>query len=201
MKRRTFFRGVAVAFGMCAVASLSSGASAQDGVSRTGGILTAKSDAWIEVKADGEKQARRLIPRFIAARPPLQGGMDKVMLAKFQTLVVGNRVDLLWTQDQALRVVDIAMVPPGGRQGSVTGTIDEAGRGFVDILPDDENEPLERYYPAWVDDDNGGALDAAMLKTLSSLKAGDRVTVKWSYDERKRALEVTKLAAEPKQEQ
>ena len=127
--------------------------------------------------------------------------MDKVMLAKFQTLVVGNRVDVLWTQDQALRVVDIAMVPPRARQGSVTGSIDEAGRGWIDVLPDDENELLERYYPAWVDDDNGGALDAAMLKTLSSLKAGDRVTVKWSYDERKRAVTVTKLAAEPKQEQ
>jgi hypothetical protein len=206
MKRRTFFRGLAVVLGLCVLASLESGARAQDGVARTGGILTAKGDAWIEVKADGEKQARRLVPRFIAALPPRQGGMDKVMLAKFQTLVVGNRVDLLWTQDQALRVVDIAMVAPRGRQGTVTGTVDDSGRGWIDVLPDDENEPLERYYPAWIDDDNGGSLDAAMLKTLSSLKTGDRVAVKWNYDERKRAIEVTKLApdakaADPKQEQ
>ena len=199
MNRRTFVFGIGTVLGACVLLASAPAARAQNSdVARTGGILTNKSDSWIEVKADGEKQARRLLPRFIAALPPRQGGIDKVMLAKFQTLIVGNRVDLLWTQDQALRVVEIAIVPPRGRQGTLTGTIDDSGRGWVDILPDDENAPLERYYPAWIDDDNGGALDAEMTKRLAALKTGDRVTVKWTYDERKRAAELTKLAAEPK---
>lgn len=201
MKRRTFLTGAVGVFAVFALTVPVRSARAQAQLSRTGGILTAKGDAWIEVKADGEKQARRLLPRFIAALPPRQGGLDKVMLAQFQTLVVGNRVDLVWTADQSLRVVQIAMVAPRGRQGTVTGTVDEAGRSWVDILPDDENAPLERYFPAWVDDDNGGSFDTDMVKKLSALKAGDHVTVKWSYDTVKRAAELTKLAAEPKEKE
>jgi hypothetical protein len=203
MKRRTFFRNTAIAllFASALAVPRPVSALAQDGVSRASGILTAKGDAWIEVKADGEKRARRLIPRFIAALPPRQGGLDHVMLAKFTELVVGNRVNLLWTVDEALRVVDIAQVAPRGREGKVTGTVDEAGRGFIDVLPDDEDGVLERYYPQWIDDGNGGALDAEMLKKLATLKAGDRVTVEWTYDERKRAVEVTKLPAATKEQE
>ena len=195
MKRKHFLAGVALlalTFGASLVP-----AHAQQAGGRTGGILTNKSDNWIEVKADGEQTPRRLMPRFVAAPRPMPSGLDRAMLARFQTLVVGNRVDLIWTMDDALRVVQITQVTPRGRSGKVTGTVDEAGRGWVDVLPDEDGDPLERYYPAWSEDDD--APDAAVLKQLTALKAGDNVTLEWTYDGVKRATTVTKLA--PKQDE
>ena len=193
MKRRLLIKGA-----LALAAMLSFGAPnvlhAQENSGRTGGILTNKGVNWIEVKADGEKTPQKLIPRLIPARRPLPSGLDRAMLAQIQTLVVGNRVNLLWLMDDTLRVVQITQVPPRGRSGKVTGTVDESGRGWVDILPDDEDQPLERYYPQWVGDGEDGELDAEMLKKFATLNEGDHVTVEWTYDERKRATTLTKLA-------
>ncbi|HEX8550212.1 MAG TPA: hypothetical protein VF681_01525 [Abditibacteriaceae bacterium] len=225
MKRRTllFVAASALAFG-----AFSSDARAQNPQGgRTGGILTNKSDAWIEVKADGEKKPQRLLPRIIAALPQRGGGLDRAMLAQFQQLVVGNRVDLAWVFDEQLRVIEIAHVLPRARKGEVTGIVDETGRGWIDVLPEGEAEegeegeaeaaeagnedgeeaaasgPLDRYFPRWIETEEGdGELDPTILKQLAKIKAGDRVKLSWEFDERKRVTKIEKLEdAQPQGDQ
>ncbi|HEX8833620.1 MAG TPA: hypothetical protein VF719_05440 [Abditibacteriaceae bacterium] len=172
------------------------------------GILTGKSDAWIEVKADGERQSRRLMPRWIGALPQRGGGLDREMLATFQTLVVGNRVRLLWLQDEQLRVVKIEMVLPRSRSGEATGRIVDKGNNWIDVETgggyEDAEAITERYMPQWVGGmpEDGGGLDKEMSAKLAKLSIGDNVELKWVYDERKRVTEITKAgeaekAAEP----
>jgi len=41
---------------------------------------------------------------------------------------------------------------------------------------------------------DGGGLDKEMLKQIAAVKAGDKVEVKWVFDERKRVVELKVLA-------
>jgi hypothetical protein len=74
------------------------------------GVLTAKDEKWIEVKADGEEKARRYVPHWRGKTPSEGGGPDKKMLATFRKLKVGSRVRLEWVFEERPRVEKIEVL-------------------------------------------------------------------------------------------
>jgi hypothetical protein len=74
------------------------------------GVLTAKGDSYIEVKADGEEKARKYVPHWVGGAPDMGGGPDKEMLKKIAPLKVGSRVRLEWEFDERPRVVRIEVL-------------------------------------------------------------------------------------------
>lgn len=74
------------------------------------GVVTAKGDAWVEVKADGEEKARRYVPHWRGGAPDKGGGPDKETVAKLKDVPVNSRVKLDWTFEERPRVESIEVL-------------------------------------------------------------------------------------------
>jgi hypothetical protein len=77
------------------------------------GVVTAKGDNWIEVKADGEEKARRYVPHWKGGLPKDGGGLDKTMIAEIKKVPLNSRVELEWVFEERPRVekIDILKKP------------------------------------------------------------------------------------------
>jgi hypothetical protein len=69
------------------------------------GIVTAKGDNWIEIKADGEEKGRRYLPHWKGGLPKDGGGPDKDMVAKIKSTPLKSRVRIEWVFEERPRVV------------------------------------------------------------------------------------------------
>src|SRR5947209_13494201 len=74
------------------------------------GVVTAKGDNWIEVKADGEEKARRYVPNWKGGQPKDGGGPDKDVVAKIKETPLKARVRLEWTFHERPRVEKIEVL-------------------------------------------------------------------------------------------
>jgi hypothetical protein len=74
------------------------------------GVVTAKGDNWIEVKADGEEKARRYVPHWRGGAPADGGGPDKQMVARLKEIPVKARVRLEWVFEERPRVEKIEVL-------------------------------------------------------------------------------------------
>jgi hypothetical protein len=74
------------------------------------GIVTAKGENWIEVKADGEEKARRYMPNWKGGLPKDGGGPDKEMVSKIKETPVKARVRLEWSFHERPRVEKIEVL-------------------------------------------------------------------------------------------
>ena len=74
------------------------------------GVVTAKGDNWIEVKADGEEKGRRYVPHWKGGLPKDGGGPDKEMVAKIKAVPVKTRVRLEWSFEERPRVEKIEVL-------------------------------------------------------------------------------------------
>lgn len=74
------------------------------------GVVTAKGENWIEVKADGEEKARRYVPHWRGGAPAAGGGPDKEMLAEIKKIDVNSRVKLEWVFEERPRVERIEVL-------------------------------------------------------------------------------------------
>src|SRR4051794_31716973 len=74
------------------------------------GVLTAKGDNWIEVKADGEEKARRYVPNWVGGAPKDGGGPDKKMVQAIRDLNVGSRVRVDWEFQERPRVIKVEVL-------------------------------------------------------------------------------------------
>lgn len=77
---------------------------------RTIGVLTAKADNFIEVKADGEVKGRKYVPRWIGGLPADGGGLDKTMLKTFRALTIGSRIEVDWIFEERLRAIKVKVL-------------------------------------------------------------------------------------------
>ena len=79
------------------------------------GVVTAKGESWIEVKADGEEKARRYVPHWRGGAPDKGGGPDKAMVARLKDVPVNSRVKLDWVFEERPRVekVEVLKKPDG----------------------------------------------------------------------------------------
>lgn len=74
------------------------------------GVVTARGDNWIEVKADGEAKGRRYVPHWRGGAPAAGGGPDKTMLATIQATPLKSRVKIEWEFEERARVVKIEVL-------------------------------------------------------------------------------------------
>ena len=157
------------------------------------GLLTAKSDKWIEVRADGDKEAKRYIPHWRGGMPADGGGLDKAMLETIKKLRVPNRVKLDWEFAEHLRVNSVEIVEPKEKSGVVEGEVTAKGENWVEVKPAGD-APAERYSPRWIGGlpKDGGGPDKDALHAIAEVKAGDKVRVEWAYEERLRVVSLKK---------
>ena len=79
------------------------------------GVVTAKGDNWIEVKADGEEKGRRYVPHWRGGNPKDGGGPDKEMVARIKEVPVKARVRLEWSFEERPRVEKIEVLKKDGK--------------------------------------------------------------------------------------
>jgi hypothetical protein len=74
------------------------------------GVVTAKAESWIEVKADGEEKGRKYVPHWRGGAPKDGGGLDKKMVAEIKAVPVKSRVRIEWTFEERPRVEKIEIL-------------------------------------------------------------------------------------------
>jgi hypothetical protein len=117
LARRSFpwflFAAAALGFSLMADAAQEKKDDKQKEETRKGtvtGLVTAKGDNWIEVKADGEEKGRRYVPHWKGGLPANGGGPDKEMVAELKKIEVGSRVKLEWVFEERPRVEKIEVL-------------------------------------------------------------------------------------------
>jgi hypothetical protein len=156
------------------------------------GVVTAKGDNWIEVKADGEEKARRYVPHWKGGLPKDGGGPDKEMVAEIQKVAVNSRVKIDWEYEERARVVKIEVLKkpdekkdaPGKepRSGSISGEIkamkEQNNNVVIDVLAPGEEKPRS-YFVQW--DPKLKAPMPDVLKLVKAAKAGPlaRTSHRW----------------------
>ena len=144
------------------------------------GILVSKDKKSITVLVDGDEKPMRFIPHTSG------DGFDKKMLEEIRELIVSNRVRVKWEYIREIdRLVDVQVLKPKSKRGTVRGTVVSKGKNHVDVKPADGG-PVERYLPHW----RGNGLDKDVLRQIAPLEVGQKVSVRWEYDERKRVLSI-----------
>jgi hypothetical protein len=73
------------------------------------GMVVAKGENWIEVKADGEEKGRRYAAQW-KANPGGGGGPDKEIVAEIKKVPVNSRVEVKWMFDERARVEKITIL-------------------------------------------------------------------------------------------
>ena len=158
------------------------------------GIVTAKSDKEIMVKAEGENEAKsyRLAPEGGTSQADLQTAL--------KTVFVPNLVTLEWRgQDQPV-VTGIRVVLPNARQGVVAGTVvarntpPQKEAPWIEVKPNGQGY-TQRYWCVW----KNGGLDKEVARVIGEVNPGDKVNLGWFYDERARAVQIQIVSrAKPK---
>ena len=191
-------------FALLACVALPARAKVEEGfILRSGkleGILTSKSVAWVEVKAD-DSYAKRYLAPWRGGSPARGGGFDADTLDMFNETAVGNRVRLEWFWDGHLRVKSLKTLRPMMSSGTAAGLVVEVGDKWMDVLR--PNGERERYYARWVGGlvADGGGYHGPTLDYLQTLEIETQVEFTWTYDARPRILRVREMnETEPKEE-
>ncbi len=179
MKKTILILPLLAAFGL----TLTSNAREKSG--GTEGILVSKDKNSITVLPDGAKEPMRFTPHWRGGNPKDGGGLDKKMVEELKELIVSNRVRVKWEYEERHRVVDVQTLIPRSKRGTMRGTVVNKGKNHVDVKPA-IGGPVERYLPHW----RGKGLDQDVLRQIAPLKVGQKVSVRWEYDERKRVLSI-----------
>jgi hypothetical protein len=152
------------------------------------GVVTAKGDNWIEVKADGEEKARKYVPHWKGGNPNAGGGPDKEMVAKIKDTPLHSRVQLEWVFDERPRVEKIEVLKKGDgdargdakRSGTVSGEIkskkEQNNNVVIEVLAPGE-EKARSYFVQHDPKVKGPIPD--VLKAVRAANVGDKVVFDW----------------------
>jgi hypothetical protein len=112
MTRATYLFGLTVILGLAGQSPMLAGEPKKDGEKKgtVTGVVTAKGENWIEVKADGEEKARRYVPHWRGGLPKDGGGPDKEMVARLKDIPVKARVRLEWVFEERPRVEKVEVL-------------------------------------------------------------------------------------------
>ncbi len=152
------------------------------------GIVTAKTDKDITIKAEGEDEAKRyrLAPQGGAPKADLQAALKMVFPTNLVVFQAQGDQDPLLTGIQAMHSKT--------RVGTATGTIvavdSKAQMPYFDLKPSGKGH-TERYVARW--DMAAKSVDKRLVQIIAGLNAGDKIKVAWFYDERKRATQIQVL--------
>jgi hypothetical protein len=155
------------------------------------GVVSAKGDNWIEVKADGEEKGRKYVPHWKGGLPKDGGGPDKDMVAKIKETPLKARVRLEWEFEERARVVKLEVLKKSGekkddtpakeaRTGSISGVIQSAEEknNNVTIAVLAPGEEKARSYFVQYDAKIKGPMPE-VLKLVKAAKVGDKVAFDW----------------------
>ena len=133
------------------------------------GILTAKGEAWIQVKEDGGLASRYLAP-WEGSSPSRGGGFDQKFIRVIDQLVVGNRVILEWFWDGHLRIEKVKEFRPYKKSGVFSGTLVKKGPRWIDVESEQGQVPW-RFYARWVGGlpEQGGSYHEKTIEFLDSM--------------------------------
>jgi hypothetical protein len=162
------------------------------------GVLTAKGDNYIELKADGEEKGRKYMPHWVGGMPAQGGGLDKAILKQIGQLKVGSRLRIDWDFDERPRIVRIEVLTIPGKEGSgdetaksapekrkLVGTLTGKGKNYIEVKADGEEKGRQYYLLG------GGSKQ--LLKALEDTPIGTRVQIEWANIERLRVLSLEPL--------
>lgn len=150
------------------------------------GILSAKGEAWIDVREDGGLLDRYLAP-WSGESPARGGGFDSKTLGEFKELIVGNRVYLDWFWDGHLRVRKVREIKPSKKAGFFTGMLINKGDQWIEVEGTDNPTPW-RFYARWVGGlpEEGGRYHSRTLEFFENFEISNQVRFYWTYDHRPR---------------
>jgi hypothetical protein len=88
------------------------------------GVVTAKGEDWIEVKADKARKAERYVPFFTVGMiqdgqggtPQLGGKYDAGVVEQIRQITPGARVEVSWRFEQEMRIVSINILDKAGKE-------------------------------------------------------------------------------------
>ena len=82
------------------------------------------------------------------------------------------------------------------KSGEVVGVVTAKGDIWLDVKP--ERGETERYLPRWVGGSprEGGGLDRRMIRKLREIGLGDRVRLRWVFEDRRRVVEIARESGE-----
>lgn len=154
------------------------------------GVVTAKAENWIEVKADGEEKARKYVPHWKGGNPDKGGGPDKDMVAKIKGTPLNSRVRIEWEFEERARVVKIEVLKKAGdkkdapgeekRSGTISGEIklmkEQNKNVVIEVLAPGEEKA--RSYYVQHDPKVKGPIPE-VLKAVRAAKVGDKVVFDW----------------------
>lgn len=162
--------------------------------SKVFGIVTAKTDKDITIKAEGEDEAKR----YLLAP---QGGTPKADVQAALKMVFPTNLVVFQAQgDQDPVLTRIQAIHSKARTGTATGTVVAVDANpkwpTFDLKPSGRGH-TERYVARW--DMAAKSVDQKLAKIIAGLSVGDKLKVAWFYDERKRATQIQVTAkAKPK---
>ena len=155
------------------------------------GVVSAKGDNWIEVKADGEEKGRRYVPHWRGGAPAAGGELDKDMLAKMKDTPLNSRVKIDWEFEERARVVKIEVLKKPEqkkddapaketRTGTISGEIkamkEQGNNVVIEVLAPGEEKA--RSYFVQYDPKIKGPIPQ-VLKAVKVAKVGDKVAFDW----------------------
>ena len=194
MNKRTWFvrilTVVVLVTGVCGVPSLQaaekkpSHAGASQG-GRLFGIVVAKTDKDITIKAEGETESKRylLAPGGEAPKADLQAALKMVFSTNLVMFQSQGEKDPVLTGIQAIH----SKTRVGMTTGTVVAVDADPKWPVFDVKPSGQG-PTERYVARW--DPAAKSVDQKLSQIIAGLNAGDKVKVTWFYDERKRATQI-----------
>jgi hypothetical protein len=152
---------------------------------KTIGMLVAKTENAIEVKADGEEKARRYVPQWVGGVPASGGGFDKAILKTIKELKVGSRIEVDWVFQERFRALTIKLLHAPVEKdssdkvtkGRTIGVLVTKGDKFLEVRGDGEEKP-RKYHAKWLAGPPAG-FDKEMLKGFQELAIGSRVLLEW----------------------
>jgi len=170
-----------------------SGWSASQPILKSGvvhGILSAKGEAWVDVKND-KGYSNRYLAKWQGGGPSSGGGFDPNDLHVISQLVVGNRVTLSWFWETHLRIDRIKTIPPTQSRGIFKGYVLGKSDRWIDVQNPREGIPW-RFYLPWLGGypENGGGYDQKVLQELNMREPTDPIRFSWAYDKRSRLVEL-----------
>jgi len=160
------------------------------------GVITAKGENFLEVKADGEEKGRRYVPEWVGGAPAQGGGPNKEMVKIIKDLQVGSRVKLEWKFEERARVIKVEVLQKPEakgdekrqedrkeeKKGTAVGTLTAKGDNWVELKADGE-EKARRYVLHF-----GGTKE--LLAAIRDTPVNSRVRVDWIHVERLRVLKM-----------
>lgn len=144
---------------------------------------------WVVFKTDGEDVERKYV-----VVSSIRGGYEQSVLDMIKNVFPLNRATLEWRLENGqLKVASLRTHTPSSGEGVLTGVIREMGKGWLEIECADGTR--ERLIPRWIGGmpAQGGGLDKKTVQAISRLNPGEKVSIQWKFDVRKRICAVQRI--------